>query len=77
MSPITTDVNIPENHQLHLDVSILNDIPSGQAEIMLMVIPRSASSSRTVLSQSFGLLKDSSIAKEDPVALQKAFRDEW
>ncbi len=76
MSPITAEVTIPDNHQVHLDISIPDSVPVGEADLMVMILPRTVGRSRALLSQACGILKGSPIADENAVDFQREQRNE-
>lgn len=45
MNPITKTVMIPPDRSLHLELTVPEDIPTGEAEVVVHIIPKSTSKS--------------------------------
>ncbi len=41
MNSITKTVMIPPDHNLHLEVAVPEEIPAGEAEVIVQIIPKS------------------------------------
>ena len=81
MNTIQQTVTIPEDRRLRLDIELPDSIPAGQAEMLVVLSPTTRTvdgckSGRSVLHLA-GRLADSIAFSGDPVAMQKAMRDEW
>jgi hypothetical protein len=70
---------VPENHQLHFDVSLPRAFPTGLADVILTFSPqnKAAPIKGAAVFKLAGVLKNSPNFSGDPVAIQKAMRDEW
>ncbi len=81
METLKQIVTIPENHQLHLDITLPEGFPTGPAEILLVFASKSdislEESSVKELGKLAGTLKNSPHFGGDPLTIQKALRDEW
>jgi len=80
MNTIQQTVTIPSNRRLQLDLLLPDSIPAGQAEMLVVLSPaqedKPPKSPKSIL-RFIGCLADSATFAGDPVALQKAMRDEW
>ncbi len=77
MSPLIYPVTIVADHQLHLDLLLPSEMPIGEAELVIMVVPKGSASPFAALKKSVGVLADSSLAMRDSVELQREWRSEW
>ncbi len=80
MNTFQQTVIIPENRRLQLDLPLPDSIPAGQAEMVVVLSPTNAvQKTKTAKSalRFVGCLANSATFAGDPVALQKAMRDEW
>jgi hypothetical protein len=77
MNTIQQTVTIPENRCLRLDVSLPDNIPSGRAEMLIVLSPVQKAVPAQSLAHLAGCLADSKTFADDPVHLQKALRNEW
>jgi len=78
MTTIEQKVNIPENRLLRLDLTLPADIPSGEAEVRVVIVPRApVRHGRKAFAGLAGSLKDSEAFGRDGVELQRGVRDEW
>ena len=77
MNTIQQTVTIPSNRRLQLDLPLPNDIPVGQAEMLVVLSPAREDKLNSSILHLAGCLADSTTFAGDPVALQKALRDEW
>ena len=70
---------VPENHQLHFDVNLSRAFPTGLADVILIFSPKTRTDSvkGAAIFKFAGVLKNSPNFSGDPVAIQKAMRDEW
>jgi hypothetical protein len=78
MNTILQTVIIPTDRHLRIDLTLPADIPTGQAEMLVVLSPAADGSKKgkSVLHLA-GRLADSVTFAGDPVAIQKAMRDEW
>jgi hypothetical protein len=78
MTTIQKTVDITLDHRILLDLSIPKDIPVGQAEIQVTIIPNVKNKQeRKPFDGLAGSLKDSAIFGRDALDLQREMRDEW
>jgi hypothetical protein len=81
MNTIQQTVIIPTDRRLRIDLALQGDIPTGQAEMPVVLFPTvyatdGRKKSRSVLRLA-GRLADSAAFSGEPVDIQKAMRDEW
>ncbi len=71
-------MNIPSNHRVKLDIVLPDEIPTGLAE-MIMIVESHAHprNDRRAMMRLAGRLKHSKALRGDPVSIQKGWRDEW
>ncbi|MCL2122785.1 MAG: hypothetical protein FWH34_01710 [Desulfovibrionaceae bacterium] len=76
MNAIQQTVQIPADRRLRLDFALPDDFPLGEATVLVLppVSPKNAYESIKHLA---GCLADSKTFAGDPVAIQRALRDEW
>ena len=77
MSTIQQTVTIPSNRRLQLDLPLPDSIPVGQAEMLVVLSPVQEEKPLKSILHLAGCLADSATFAGDPVALQKAMRNEW
>jgi len=77
MNTIQQTVIIPADRRLQLDLTLPDSIPAGQAEMLVVLSPARPAESKKSLLRFVGCLADSKTFAGDPVAVQKALRDEW
>jgi len=77
MNTIQRLVTIPEDRRLRLDLLLPDTIPPGASEMLLVFSPAHKKNARKSLRRFAGSLVDSATFAGDPVALQRAMRDEW
>ena len=80
METLKQILTIPENHQLHLDVTLPDNFPTGPVEVLLVFSPKTIPSENKMnkeLLKLAGTLKGSSGLGGEPLVIQKAMRDEW
>ena len=79
METVKQTLVVPENHQLHFDVNLSRTFPTGLADVILIFSPKTKTGSAraAAIFKLAGVLKDSPNFSGDPVAIQKAMRDEW
>ena len=80
METLKKVLTIPENHKIHFDVTLPDNFPTGQVEVLLVFSTQSVAFSKITnikLLELAGSLKDSSNFGGDPLLIQKALRDEW
>ena len=77
MNTIQQTVTIPSNRRLQLDLPLPDSIPVGQAEMLVVLSPARQDKTCKSLLRFVGCFADSATFAGDPVAMQKAMRDEW
>ena len=77
MNTIQQTVTIPSNRRLQLDLPLPDNIPVGPAEMLLVLSPAQEDRPPKSILDFVGCFADSATFAGDPVALQKAMRDEW
>lgn len=77
MNTIQQTVTIPANRRLQLDLTLPDSIPPGEAEMVVVLSPSRPAKNQKSLLRFAGCLADSKTFAGDPVAVQKALRDEW
>ena len=77
MNTIQQTVTIPSNRRLQLDLPLPDSVPVGQAEMLVVLSPTQESRPPKSILRFAGCLANSKTFAGDPVALQKALRDEW
>lgn len=77
MQLIRKQVQVPDSHTLQLSVEVPAEIPSGPAEVMVMISPASKMSQKEILLSYAGCLAGVWEREKDSVALQRELRDEW
>lgn len=77
MEPIRAQIHIPEDHRIHLEMTLPREIPTGPAEVTLLISSRSKPTNPTDLLAFAGCLANSALAQADSVAIQRRLRDEW
>lgn len=81
MKTLKKILTIPESHQVHFDITLPENFPTGPAEVLLVFSPQTIQSSKTTnmekILKLFGCLKNSPHFGGDPLAIQKELRDEW
>ena len=80
METLKQTLTIPENHKIHIDLTLPDNFPTGQVEVLL-VFSNNATASNDVINIELyklaGTLKNSPLFGRDPLVIQKALRDEW
>ncbi|MCA9437029.1 MAG: hypothetical protein H6752_17950 [Candidatus Omnitrophica bacterium] len=77
MEKLRTQIEVPEDHRIHLDMTLPEEVPSGPAELTLTISPRARTSAKADLMSFAGSLSGSALAKRNSVAVQRELRDEW
>lgn len=78
MTTIEKKVDIPENHRLLLDLTLPADLPAGEAEVRVTIIPtKPRQPGKKPFDGLAGCLKDSKTFARDAVEIQREIRDEW
>jgi len=77
MNTFQQTVTIPSNRRLQLDLSLPDSIPVGQADVLVVLSPAREDKAHQSIRHLAGSLAGSATFVGDPVALQKAIRDEW
>lgn len=74
---IRQTVRIPSNHQLNLMLDLPEDVPAGQAEMLVTISPLPAKSGKEGVLSLAGALAESRAFAGDPLEIQRRLRDEW
>jgi len=77
MNTFQQTVIIPPDRRLQLDLSLPDSIPPGEAEVVVVLSSTRTVKSKKSLLRFAGCLAGSKTFAGDPVAVQKALRDEW
>jgi hypothetical protein len=77
MNTLQQTVTIPQDRHLRLDFILPESIPSGKAEMLLVLSPAHETRDKPPIRHLAGCLADSAAFADDPLALQKIMRDEW
>jgi hypothetical protein len=77
MNTFQQTVTIPRDRHLRLDFILPESIPSGEVEMLLVFSPVRETRNKPSIQRLAGCLAGSAAFAGDPVALQKAMRDEW
>jgi hypothetical protein len=77
MKTFQQTVTIPANRRLQLDLPLPDSVPVGEAEMLVVLSPAREDKARKSFHQFAGCLANSATFAGDPVAMQKAMRDEW
>lgn len=80
METLKKTVVISKNHKVNIDVTLPDNFPTGQAEVLLVFSSDSASSANDTniaILKLAGTLKDSPHFGGNPLLIQKALRNEW
>jgi hypothetical protein len=77
MNTFQQTVTIPPDRRLQLDLSLPDSIPPGEADVVVVLSPAQTAKSKKSLLRFAGCLANSNTFASDPVAMQKALRDEW
>ena len=76
MDTIQQTVTIPPNRRLQLDLPLPDSVPVGQAGMLVVLSSARPDKTCQSIRHVVGCLADSATFVGDPVALQKALRDE-
>jgi len=79
METIKRQLRIPPDHKLILELDLPKSMPVGDAEILVVISPLAdePETDAASLLALAGCLKDSPALSEDPLSLQRSWRDEW
>lgn len=78
MTTIEKKVEIPEDHRLVLDLTLPADLPPGEAEVRVTIIPTAPKpAQRKAFEGLAGCLKNSKNFSRDAMEIQRELRDEW
>lgn len=80
METLKKTVVISKNHTVNIDVTLPDNFPTGQVEVLLVFSSKSTSSENDTnisILKLAGTLKNSPHFGGDPLRIQKALRDEW
>ncbi len=73
MKTIRQNVTIPKDRHLHVDMDVPEDVPEGEAELLIVISPNGARKQDASLDRFWGSIR----LREDPAAYQRRIRDEW
>ncbi|MCL2330596.1 MAG: hypothetical protein FWC56_04775 [Phycisphaerae bacterium] len=76
MNTFQQTVMVPPDRRLQIDLPLPDSVPVGQAEVVVILSPIPDETPKSIRHLA-GCLADSKTFAGDPVALQKAIRDEW
>lgn len=90
MNTIHTTVDIPQSRLLNLNVQLPEELPTGKAEIVLMISPINDAKKSHIITPArklakgeerfeglAGILSNSRAFEGDPVEIVRKMRDEW
>lgn len=77
MTTIKKIVQIPADRRLRLDLPIPDAVPTGRAEMLLIISATTGKRPRKPLAKLAGSLAGSVNLSRDSVTLQREWRDEW
>lgn len=80
METLKKILTIPKNHKVHIDLTLPDNFPTGQVEVLLVFSNKVTPSNDTVdvdILKLAGVLKNSPHFGGDPLEIQKALRHEW
>ncbi|OGT46002.1 MAG: hypothetical protein A3E82_07740 [Gammaproteobacteria bacterium RIFCSPHIGHO2_12_FULL_38_11] len=80
METLKQILTIPENHKIHFDVTLPENFPTGQVEVLLVFSTKTAASNDIMnaeLLELAGSLRNSPHFGGDSMLIQKALRNEW
>jgi predicted component of type VI protein secretion system len=80
METLKQTLTVPKNHKIHFDITLPKNFPIGTAEVLLVFAPKAPSTTVDNVKKLLklaGSLENSKTFVGDPVAIQRALRDEW
>lgn len=80
METLKQTLTIPENHKIHIDLTLPDNFPTGQVEVLLVFSNKLTASNDVInieILKLAGTLKNSPHFGGDPLLIQKALRNEW
>ena len=80
METLKQTITIPENRKIHIDMTLPDNFPTGQVEVLLVFSDKFSPSDESInieILKLAGSLKNSPHFSGDPLLIQKALRDEW
>jgi len=77
MDTIKQNVTIPDDRKLRIEVTVPGDVPTGEAEVTLVISPLHRKGQQVDWGEMAGCLSDSPIFSRDPLTVQRELRDEW
>ncbi len=78
MQTIKQRWTIPEDKQIRIKISLPESIPSGEADVLMVIVPQKKySKGKQTLMELAGSLKGSQNFSKDAVEIQRALRNEW
>lgn len=80
METLKQTLTIPENHKIHIDITLPDNFPTGQVEVLLVFSNKLTQSNDVInieILKLAGVLKNSPHFGGDPLLIQKGLRNEW
>jgi len=77
MGALRQRVRIPADHRLHLDVDVPEEVPEGDAEVVIRFAPAETPAGSRAWRTLAGCLRNAPGLRGDPVRRQRKWRDEW
>ncbi len=77
MTTIQKSITIPEDHRIHIEISLPASLPVGAADMVVTISPQRKKRPKTSLKSLAGSLAGSKNLAGDAVALVRQWRDEW
>ncbi len=77
MEKIRTQIEVPEDHRILLNLTLPDEVPTGPAEVTLTISSGARTSANPDLMSFAGSLSGSVLARRNSVAVQRELRDEW
>lgn len=77
MTTIQKTITIPDDHRVHIEISLPASIPVGVADMVVTISPKRKKKPTTPLDALAGSLSDSESLAGDSVELVRQWRDEW
>ncbi|MDR1395810.1 MAG: hypothetical protein LBK52_06555 [Deltaproteobacteria bacterium] len=76
MTTIEKKTMVTEDRRVHLEFTVPEDFPIGQADVLVLIAPDVESEPLIPLSELAGSLKDSPNFSDDPMEIQRKIRDD-
>lgn len=77
MTTIHKTIEVPADRRLNLSLELPDDLPAGQAELHVTILPSPNEPKSAALADFAGCLKNDPSFVGDALEIQKAMRDEW